>query len=254
MARKGNPRKGKKKSEPEAAKTKSFPVAKTILTIAVAFIVMAAIYYQTRDSNRPANGNQNIFMDPGFENSPSGWSWLSWSPFWQPFQISEDFHYSGDKSALLRLRATPNSANTTVCGVTQDISPEEVPASISGYYQVRNWTRGAAKQYVQCVVMALNVSGYANPVQIRYLIAGASEIPFDLGNAKFVFISRDEPVTDTWTYFHRDLRQDFTDNWGFVPADFASMRIAFEVRYDDVPYAITTADVYWDDVYLGQRT
>jgi hypothetical protein len=251
MARKGNPRKGKKKKEVQEVKNKPFPAVKAILAIVIAFIIMAAIYYQTNDINPPANGNQNYFSDSGFESSPSGWSYLSWSEFWEPFMISEDLHHNGEKSALLRLRATEYSQNTTVCGVVQEPTPEEMPACISGYYQVRNWTRGASKLYIQCVVMALNVSGYDYPVQIRYLIAGASEIPFELGNARFIFISRDEPETGKWSYFNRNLRQDFMDNWGFVPPDFSKLRIAFEVRYDDVPYAITTADVYWDDMYLG---
>jgi hypothetical protein len=251
MARKGNPRKGKKKKGVEAPQIKPFPAVKVILAITIAIVVVGAIYYETRNTPPVQNEPSNYFSDPGFENSPSGWSWLSWSPFWQPFQISEELHLTGEKSALLRLRSNPSSANTTVCGVTQDLNPDNMPTSISGYYQVRNWTRGAPKQYIQCVVMAFNVSNYDNPVQIRYLIAGASEIPFELGNAKFIFVNKGEPEIGKWSFFNRNLRQDFMDNWGFVPDDFSSLRIAFEVRYDDVPYGITTADVYWDDMHLG---
>lgn len=252
MARKGIPRKGKKKKEPEVATAKPFPAVKAILIIAVVFVVMAAIYYQSRDGGQPSNGNQNYFMDPGFENTNTGWSYLSWSEYWEPFIISEDVHHGGEKSALLRLRATPYSRNTTICGITQDLELADMPASISSYYQVQNWVRGASKQYIQCVVMAFDVPGYDFPVQLRYLIAGTTVVPFELGNAKFVFITRSEPVNGTWAFFNRNLHQDFTDNWGFVPDSFSYIRIAFEVRYDGIPYAITTANVYWDDTYLGK--
>ena len=249
MARKGSPRKGKKRKEASSEPKKVYPV-KIILAIVISTMVMAAIYYETSDVNKPAGGSQNLFTDPGFENTPSGWTYLSWSEFWVPYQIDRGVVHGGEKSALLRLRAYSYSRNTTVCGATQDLSPEEFPTTISGYYRVQNWTRGATHQYLQCAVMVFGVPGNTIPVQIRYLIAGTSEIPFELENAKFIFITQADPVTDVWSLFHRNLHQDFTDAWDFVPTEFTYIRIAFEMRYDDVPYGTTMADVYWDDMSL----
>ncbi|MFH0815582.1 MAG: hypothetical protein V1934_02020 [Methanobacteriota archaeon] len=243
----------KSKAEVRQGSTKSLARRYYIwmLTVAVAIVVVTALYYQIQDDGGGGGSNRNRLADPSFENSPSGWTYLSWSEFWIPFSISDGVSYSGAHSAQLTIRATPYSRNTTVCGVSQDIAIGVMPEKIGGYYQVRNWTRGAAKQYIQCVVMAFNATGMEYPVQLRYIMAGANEAPFELGNAKFIFITQSEPVENTWVRFERNLWQDYTEYWAFVPSDFTSMRVAFEVRYEDVPYDVASADVYWDDVYLG---
>jgi hypothetical protein len=140
--------------------------------------------------------------------------------------------------------------------LVQEVMPEEFPELISGYYRVENWTKGTPKQYLQFVVIAFGVTnlpgGYPNH-QIRYPLAGISEAPFSIGNAHFVFLSRDEPRQGEWVYFERNITQDFEELWGAAPEGFSKLRILFEVRYDQKQAGPTpaNADVYYDSLYMG---
>ena len=48
-----------------------------------------------------------------------------------------------------------------------------------------------------CRLGATNLPGENNH-QIRYPLAGISEEPFSIGNARFVFLSKEEPRTGQW--------------------------------------------------------
>jgi hypothetical protein len=125
---------------------------------------------------------------------------------------------------------------------------------------VENWVKGTTKQYLQFVVIvwrAKNAPAGSDGApfgnhQIRYLEAGIAEDPFAIANAKFVYLSKDEPVEGEWVPFKVNVKQDFLDLWGAVPEGYDRIRLLFEVRYDDkVPGSASEADVYYDDLYFG---
>jgi len=235
-------------------KKKNHSVIKVLMASIIIIIILISIY----SLSGTQESHVNLIDEPGFENQTSKWEYILELDIWKPFSISDDVAHSGNRSALLRLRADETSINTTIVGTLQNIysdsmpNPDVMPRKISGNYLVRNWTKGAHKQYIQCVVMAFDVPGHPEgPVQLRYLVSGIDREPFSLGNAKFIIINENQPPENSWIKFERDLVDDFQEYWGFVPSEFSMLRVFFEVRYDDVPYSTTSADVYWDDIYLG---
>ena len=213
-------------------------------TIFVIIIVIISFFY--------LNTNKNILVDPGFETGSPSWDYVKYSTSWEPYTISETTSHSGGKAALLSLRGDVTSQDTKVVGVFQEVNPPNMPKKISGHYYVNNWVRGAELQYIQCAFMAWDVPGHEDaPIQIRYIIAGIDAEPFYLDNAKFIFISRSDPGVHYWIDFERNLQDDFLNAWGFIPKGYSQIRIVFEVRFDGIPYADCSADVYFDDLYLG---
>lgn len=202
-----------------------------------------------------ASAAGNLFLNPSFEDGEEPWVSLTAEAWGTPFRVSEDAAHSGDRSALLDMKALED-AGAKVFGVVQEAAPPQFPEVISGYYKVGEWTRGTDIQYMQFVVIVFDAAngptGFPNH-QIRYLLAGTSEPPFEISNAKFVFIGTDEPTPDGWVYFERDLRQDFIDQWGVIPEGFSKIRVLFEVRYDSKEAGDTepSATVYYDDLYMG---
>jgi hypothetical protein len=197
----------------------------------------------------------NVFANGSFESGGNPWISLTTEAWGTPFSVSSDAAHSGEHSALLQMRAGPDDTGTKVFGVVQEVAPEEFPEVLSGYYHVSDWERGTEKQYLQFVVIvwgATNLPGGFVNHQIRYPLAGISEPPFVITNAKFLFISSAEPQTDGWVYFQRPIRQDFENLWGAVPTGFSSIRILFETRYDDKTSGSEFgADILYDDLYLG---
>lgn len=198
----------------------------------------------------------NLFVNPGFEKGEEPWFSMTTPAWGTPFGVSDAGACGGQRSALLGMRAGPAETGARVFGVVQEIAPDTLPEVISGYYRVEDWTRGTDKQYLQFVVIvmgATNLPGGFNNHQIRYLLAGIDEPPFAIGNAHFVFVNKDEPVTDRWVCFERNIRDDFEELWGAVPEDFTNIRILFEVRYDDKQAGSgeVKADVFYDDLYAG---
>lgn len=237
--------KGEKSGRPKDKPVEKTGVGITIvlLSILVVVILLISLFY--------LNPNNNILKDPGFEENSSEWVYLHWSPAWEPFTISTTQSRSGDKSAFLRLRGDDSSQDTKIVGVVQDVYPEQMPRKLKGYYFVQNWVRGADLQYIQCAVMAFDVPGYDDaPLQIRYILSGVDSEPFYLDNAKYIIITGNQPGQAEWIKFERDLHEDFSNSWGFIP-DFSMIRVVFEVRYDSIPFTDSAADVYFDDVYLG---
>ena len=199
----------------------------------------------------PATGN--LFPNGSFESGRE--PWYSLKP--PDFILSDARAHTGSHSALLQMRAGPEQAGAKVHYLLQEISPRGFPQYLSGWYRVENWKQGAAKQYMQFVVIAFDASN--NPIakvsnyQIRFSLAGIGDEPFAVGNAKFVFITKDEPVQGEWVHFQQDIKQAFVDQWGAAPESFSKLRILFEVRYDDkkAGEASAEADVYFDDLYVG---
>jgi hypothetical protein len=204
----------------------------------------------------PPEGQANLFHNPGFESGREPWCSLHVGEV-APFEVSQDFAHSGESSAYLQMRVpAEEQGNAKVFYLVQEVTPEQFPELISGYYRVENWTKGTPKQYLQFVVIAFDVPNlspaYPNH-QMRYPLAGISEEPFDIANAFFVFIGKEEPRTGEWVYFERNIKEDFQQFWGTVPEGFSKLRILFELRYDDKQAGTTPseADVYYDDLYMG---
>ena len=205
----------------------------------------------------PIEGQANVFHNPGFESGEDPWCTAHPGEPTTKFQVSGNYAQSGESSALLRMRVpAEEQGKAKVFYLVQEVTPQEFPELISGYYWVENWTRGTPKQYLQFVVVVFDVTnlpgGYSNH-QIRYLLAGISEEPFPIANAYFVFLSKEDPRTGEWVYFERNIKQDFEQLWGAAPEGFSKMRLLFEVRYDEKQAgpAPANADVYYDDLYMG---
>jgi hypothetical protein len=203
----------------------------------------------------PLEGQANLFHNPGFESGREPWCSLHLGEV-APFEVSEDFAHSGESSAYLKMRVpAEEEGDAKVFYLVQEVTPTEFPELISGYYRVENWVKGTPKQYLQFVVIAFDVPNltpvYPNH-QMRYPLAGISEEPFEIANAFFVFLSKEEPKTGEWVYFERNIKEDFQQLWGTAPAGFSKLRILFEVRYDDKEAgSAAEADVYYDDLYMG---
>lgn len=171
------------------------------------------------------------------------------------FELSDVAH-SGDKSAQLRMRESPEAAGAKVFYLVQEVAPTEFPEVLSGFYKVENWIRGTQKQYLQFVVIAVRADNapenFSNH-QIRYILSGISEPPFEIANAKFVFLSKEDPPIGEWVPFKVNVKQDFIDLWGAAPEGSEFIRLLYEVRYDDKfpGSGAAEADVFYDDLYFG---
>jgi len=241
MSKKRGKKPSRQKDKPDEKKVARITIV--IFSVLVVGILLVSLFY--------LSPNKNILKDPGFEENSSEWVYLHWSPVWESFTISTSQSRSGAQSAFLRLRGDETSQDSKIVGVVQDIYPDQMPRKLKGYYYVQNWVKGADLQYIQCAIMAFDVPGYADaPLQIRYILSGIDSEPFYLDNAKYIFISGDQPSQAEWVCFERGLLDDFRHSWGFIP-EFSMMRVVFEVRYDGIPFTDCAADIYFDDVYLG---
>lgn len=222
------------------------------------FVVPAPI----RLGEAPPASPYNMLMNASFEQGTEPWWYFPDRPHWGGFVVSGARAAEGAWSARLELdvdAAHPPPAKTHIRGVIQSLAPTVFPRRVSGRYFVERWERGPADMYVQFVVIALGAvppgggTGTTN-TQIRYLLAGIDHPPFGISNAKFVYVTREQPVLGQWVSFERDLSRDYSDFWGFVPETFDSVRILFEVRYDNLDMANPPemhAVVYFDDLFLG---
>jgi hypothetical protein len=200
----------------------------------------------------------DLFVNPSFEDGDQPWfSLTSTSQGWgTPFTVSDAEAHSGKHSAYLEMRAGTEATGPQVFGVVQEITPAQFPEELSGYYRVDDWVRGTEEQYLQFVVIVFGATGlpgnYPN-YQIRYPLAGIGEAPYDIVNARYLFVGKDQPVTGRWVYFERNIHDDFEQLWGAVPTSFQTIRILFEARYDDKTAGSgeVKADVFYDDLYVG---
>lgn len=205
----------------------------------------------------------NVLAHPGFEDCPAPDStpcgeWFALKP--PDFQVTSDQAHSGNNSAYLMMRQPAEAEDVAINYLVQEVNPSEFPEVLSGFYRIDNWKRGAEKQYLQFVIIvwgAENAPTSSNGTpfgnhQIRYILTGIDEDPFQISNAQFVYIHEKEPVQGEWVPFEVNVKQDFEELWGAVPTGYERIRLLYEVRYDDkVPGDPAEADVYYDDLYFG---
>ena len=197
----------------------------------------------------------NLFVNPGFEEGDDPWFTIVEE---SGFEVTTELAHEGDSSAVLRMDDPDSAEGSKVYYLVQEITPAELPEVVEGFYRVENWSRGAVRQYVQFVIIALgpsNFPDFASNFQLRYLLAGINTPPFNIGNAKFVFGTREEPVEGEWVPINLNVREDFEERWGMVPENFEKLRLLFEVRWDAKAAGggAPRGDVYYDDLYIGDK-
>ena len=199
-------------------------------------------------------------INPGFEDGKTGWTALVDSDGWEPdFDISEDIAHNGERSALLAMRVPPQGGDVRIFGVTQEVTPATMPEELSGFYYVEDWQRATAKQYLQAVVIVFNAENRPFPQatnhQVRYILSGITEPPFEIDNARYVFAGPGEPEHGAWVPFTFPVADDFARLWGEAPVNFEKVRLLFEVRYDGrTDEQQPSANVYYDDLHFGADT
>jgi hypothetical protein len=196
----------------------------------------------------------NFLSNPGFEEGDAGWHWLDWSQQWAPFEVAAGRAASGAKAAHLAVRGEAGGRPTRVFGVVQELAPRVFPSRISGRYFVERWEPGEArKAYLQAVIIAMVPLGDMPSMQIRYILEGVTEQPYQMSNAKYHFVHRRaRPEVGRWVDFSVDVRDDYRRLWGRVPPDGTPFRVLFEARYDDKPApGVVAADVWYDDLFVG---
>lgn len=203
----------------------------------------------------PPNRPGNLFDNPGLEDGQE--PWFTKNPT-RGFTVTDEFALTGTQSAYERMD-DPDDASGNGKGyqLIQEITPAEMPEIVEGFYRVENWERGTPLQYLQFTIVADQPKNFdllfAPNYQLRYIIAGIDAPPLSIGNAEFVFLSREDPVIGEWTNFTANVREDFERLWGLVPEDFDKLTLFFEVRWDNkaAGSGAPRADVYWDDLYIG---
>jgi len=201
----------------------------------------------------------NLLRNGGFESGSDPWHTMD-SPSWSAsFEVTDRVAHSGGHSVHLELVPPGAPALNRVFGVAQDVALTELPEYVSGFYRVENWKKGTEFQYLQFVVIVFTrdpQTGQTSNTQIRYLLAGAAAEPFEIGNAKFVFIDKADPQQGAWVHFGRNVRDDFQQKWGSVPRNITSVRLFFEARFDSATeiQPQMAGDVYYDDLYAGPES
>jgi len=198
----------------------------------------------------------NLLLNPGFEQGDQPWITLNEN---QGFKVTSERPHSGASSAHLVMRDPADASGAKVYYLVQEMTPSAVPNVVRGFYRVENWKKGSPHQYTQFVIQAWAPTNGASfgvsstNYQLRYLLAGADSPPFAIGNAKFVFVTRQDPPLDQWVPFEVHPRDDFAQQWGTVPVGFSKLRLLFEVRFDNkvAGQSPSEADVYYDDLYAG---
>lgn len=202
----------------------------------------------------------NALQNGGFEEGSEPWASLAAPEWGRAFAVSQAQARSGSSSAYLQLRSADGGA-TKVYGLTQDITPAQLPETLAGFYFVENWEQGTPKQYLQAVVIVheadnipqeVRVLG-ANNYQMRYILAGSAEQPTQIANARYVMVSADAPAVGQWVPFELNVAEDFCQLWGNLPTGFARVSVFFEARWDGRAETNppSNADVYYDDLYFG---
>ena len=200
----------------------------------------------------------NLFQNGSFEEGPAPWTSLDTENWGPPFKVSSNQAHTGSNSALLQLRSEVGGTGK-VFGVVGELTQQEFPDVISGYYYVGRWEKGTPKQYLQFVVIVQGATNIPPSVadagnhQIRYILAGVDRQPTFISNARYVMVSRDPPKVGEWVHFQHNIKEDFRQLWGEVPEGFTNLRILFETRWDDrvASDGPSAADVYYDDLYIG---
>jgi len=246
------------------------PDARRLAALAAAAALPAALACAGILGAQPATPrgfHGNLLANPGFEDGAEGWSYPVESPYWGSFEVVESPVRSGRRAAHLRLRADREDGTraTHILGVMQEPRPERFPDVVGGFYRVEGWQKGAdvTDLYLQMVAIVWTGEAQAivnpqsprgplNNYQIRFYLAGISEPPFLVANARVLFVSKRQPEPGRWTYFEIPLRQHFEQQWGRVPANYDRLRLLFEARWDNrPPGSRVEADAYFDDLFAG---
>lgn len=210
-------------------------------------------------------GGQNalagdLLKNSSFEKGKTNWFSLTGpdKPYWKAFTVTEDVVHNGRRAASLHLSSKKYDRDVRIVGAVQEIEkPLSFPRRLSGWYRIDNWVQGTAKQYLQVVITvdgAKNVQLMNNlPVQLSYILSGIKSPPLTFYNRKFDLTESKERQQSRWVYFNKDLHADFIKHWGAVPESTEKIRVLFEVRFDDRLQGEdnVNADVYYDDLYLG---
>lgn len=208
----------------------------------------------------PSTSGFNFLANAGFEDGTDPWWYFPDRPHWGGFTVATGAAHEGRWSARLELQideAHPPPDKTHIRGVIQDVRTPVLPNVVSGWYYVETWERSAVDTYIQFVVIVAGAAmsgGSVQNQQLRYLLAGIDHPPFDIANAKFVYLTREQPEVGRWVRFERNLAADFVEYWGAPPERFENIRVLFEVRYDNMDVTNPPrihAVVRFDDLFLG---
>ncbi len=208
----------------------------------------------------PSTSGFNFLTNAGFEDGTEPWWYFPDRPHWGGFTVTAGPAREGRWSARLELRvdeAHPPPDKTHIRGVIHDVRTPVLPTVVSGWYYVETWERSAVDTYIQFVVIVAGAAmsgGSVQNQQLRYLLAGIDHPPFGISNAKFVYLTREQPVVGRWVRFERNLSADFLEYWGELPERFENVRVLFEVRYDNLDVANPPrihAVVHFDELFLG---
>ena len=223
-------------------------------TVILLSVVLAVAGGCQRKPKEKGPSTLNLFKNPGFEKGKKPWTTMA-TPLWsKSFKVTGAQAHSGQKSAYLEVRSA-GQLGGRVFGVVQEVEPNTFPKVISGYYRVEKWQKSTTLQYLHVAVIADSTDLRGNYVnhQIRYMLGGIKERPYEIENAKFIVVKSEEPALGKWVQFKRDIAEDFRKQWGAVPKEFSSIRVLFEARYEqkkpEEPEVV--ADVYYDDLYIG---
>ncbi len=205
----------------------------------------------------------NMLTNPGFEDGTAPWWYFPDRSHWGSFTTSTARALGGSWAARVELLINPMNpprAGASIQGLIQSIQPSIFPSHVAGNYYVEKWDRSPTKMYMQVVVIASGTESLAggSAAEISYVLTGLDRQPFNMINRKFIFLTKTQPELGCWIHFERDLRNDFKEQWGFVPEKFAGIRIFFELRADMRDENIDPANppsmhaiAYFDDLYLG---
>jgi hypothetical protein len=254
-----------------------------LLSAALAIAILALATRAGRDAAPPADieaapppvptvaePDGNWIRNGRFDRGRDPWFHLGGDkPYWHGFEVApRPGGAAGAYAARLVLAAPPTASAIAIHGCAQDIVPApghaELPEVLSGAYRVARWRRALPKQYVQAVLIATSdefgLPGAHGNHQLRFILTGLTERPFDMPAARFLFLGPAEPQAgDAWVRFERDLRADWKSAWGADwPHRCDEIRVLFEVRFDDgqrlaSPAGEELAEVWFDDLYLGPR-
>lgn len=229
-----------------------------VMTLLAAVIVATAC---GGGSGGDPESSDNLIQNAGFEDGEIGWSARIGIP-----TISSDQAKSGSNSLLVSMAVDEESPASGVEHAYQTVGADEVPEFLSFDYYVAEWVRGTEKQYIDVAVIVTGdgpgtpqCPGPENPpcpnIQMRYVLAGVTTEPAVVLNARWRYTGDIEPTTGEWLRFEANLRDEMTEDWSSLPSNIQSVRLQFQVRYDEKsPDELdAAAEVYWDNVYLGPR-
>lgn len=215
------------------------------------YLALAVIALVMSTSVSCGGGKANLLENPGFEAGEAPWSSLEELSF---ERVTNQAH-TGEASALLQIATEPEDTGNGRSLLVQDVTSEEFPEVLSGFYRVENWTKGAESQSVKVAVVVFaadNLMGDFPNHQVHYILAGVAPEPDSGGNIRNIHLGSEEPDQDQWVAFQGNVRTDFSDLWGAVPEGYELLRVIFEVGFDNKEEGTPVrGDVYFDDLHFG---